>query len=133
MKSDIGLTGIWPTLSSFQTASATIEDSVGPAEAVDIDSYARWRHFVEKGSPLVNTGTGLTATFDFARPNRPVIVIDVEPNHLYLVRFTENLQKPKNSKEIARLRTSSRRTEQMTVPVQTKGKQGFWMIERIKD
>lgn len=133
MKSDIGLTGIWPTLTSFQSAKASVENSVGPAEALDIDSYARWRHFEEKGSPVINTGTGLNATFDFARPTRPVIVIDVDPNHLYLVRFSENLRHMKHGREIARLRTTSQKTERMTVPVQTTGKQGFWMIERIQD
>ena len=80
---------------------------------------------------MVNTGTGLNATFDFARPTRPVIVIDVDPNHLYLVRFSENLRHMKHGREIARLHTTSQKTEQMTVPLKTTGKEGFRMMEGI--
>lgn len=133
MKSDIGLIGIWPTLTAFQSEMGTVEDSNGPAESVDLDCYARWRHFVDKGAPIISTGTGLTATFDFARPNRPVIVIDVLPNHLYLVRLCPDLRNPKQGREMARLRTKTDRIERMEVPIEMKGERGFWIIERIKD
>lgn len=131
MKSDIGLLGIWPTLTAFQAKMETVEDTAGPAESVDLDCYARWRHFVEKGTPVI--GTGLTATFDFARPNRPIIVIDVLPNYLYVIRFSPDLKNPKHGREVARLRTSTDETERMEVPIEMKGPRGFWMIERIKD
>ena len=133
MKSHIGITGIWTTLTAFQTEMGLVEDAAGPAESVDLDSYARWRHFVEKGAPVISTGTGLTATFDFVRPNRPVIVVNVLPNHLYLVRFSQDLQKPKQGREVARLRTTSDKPERIEVPIEMKGDRGFWLIERIKD
>lgn len=133
MKSDIGLTAIWPNLSAFQTEMDLVENSVGPAEAVDLDSYARWRLAVEKDSPVIHVGTGLAATFDFAKPTRPVIIVDVKPDHLYIVRFSQDLENPKLGREIARLRSTSGETERMSVPLQTQGQRGFWLIERIKD
>ncbi|MDB4438237.1 hypothetical protein N9195_01465 [bacterium] len=69
MKPDICLSGIWSSLTAFQSAMASVEDNIGPAESVDIDSYARWRHFVEKGSPVINTGNGLTPPSTL--PNQP--------------------------------------------------------------
>ncbi len=80
---------------------------------------------------MLHTGTGLNAIFEFVRPIRPVIIIDVDPNHLYIVRFSEKLRYMKHGQEIARLHTTSQKTEQMTVPLKTTGKEGFRMMEGI--
>ncbi len=133
MKSDIGVSGIWPTLTAYETEMELVENSAGPAESVDLNSYARWRLAVEKDSPITHTGTGLSAAFDFAKPTHPVIVINVKPNHLYIVRFSQDLDNPKHGREVARLRTTTGKTERMIVPIETQGDRGFWMIERIKD
>jgi hypothetical protein len=135
MKSDIGLIGIWPNLTAFQNEMAVVENTTGPAQSVDIDNFARWRLAVKKSSPVIHS-TGVAVAFDFVKPTHPVIVIDAEPNHLYIVRLSHDLDDPRNAREVARLRTTSGRPEKMRIPLDLKSlraESGFWLIERIKD
>lgn len=132
MKPHVGVGAIWPNLSTFENVMEQVEDSTGPAESVDLDNYARWRLAIELGSPII-TGTGLDAVFDFAKPNRPVIHVEVKPNHLYIVRFTSDLKDPKQAREVTRLRTKLSQPERMSIPLEIQRNHGFWLIERIKD
>ncbi|MEJ6579084.1 MAG: hypothetical protein QNL68_04720 [Akkermansiaceae bacterium] len=132
MRSAVGAGEVWPNLTAFNAEMALVEDSVGAAESVDIDSYIQWREAVEHGSPVIG-GVGLDAIFDFAKPTRPVIIINVLPKHLYIVRFSTDLNNPKQGREVAKFRTRQSEPERMEIPLQIEGDRGFWMIERIQD
>ncbi len=132
MRSSIGLTGTWPSLTAFHAELALVENTIGAADSVDIDSYSQWREAVERDSPVIHVG-GLDAVFDFAKPDRPVVIIDVLPNHLYIVRFSTDLRNMKQAREVAKVRTQLRRTERIEIPLESVGDQGFWLVERIQD
>lgn len=132
MRSSLGLTGTWPTLGTFHAELALVENTIGAADSVDIDSYSQWREAVERDSPVIHVG-GLDAVFDFAKPDRPVVIIDVLPGHLYIVRFSTDLRNMKQAREVAKVRSQLRRTERIEIPLESVGDQGFWLVERIQD
>lgn len=132
VRSAIGAGEVWPSLSAFHLAIAEVEDSAGVADSVDIDSYIQWREAVDAGAPVIGT-VAVAAKFDFSKPTRPVVIIDVLPGHLYIVRFSEDLQNPKHGREVAKLRTKLSQSERVVVPLQDSGNSGFWTIERIRD
>ncbi|YCM42902.1 hypothetical protein V2O64_16460 [Verrucomicrobiaceae bacterium 227] len=132
MRSAVGSGEVWPSSGAFHSGMALVENSVGAAESVDIDSYIQWREAVEHSGPVIGS-VGLEAVFDFDKPTRPVIVVNVLPNHLYIVRFSTDLEDPKQAREVAKFRTSHSRPERMEIPLQVRGERGFWLIERIKD
>ncbi|MFT6181488.1 MAG: hypothetical protein ACJAQT_004251 [Akkermansiaceae bacterium] len=132
MKPHLGVGAIWPNLSTFENVMEQVEDNAGPADSVDLDNYARWRKAIAADAPIL-TGTGVNVLFDFDKPDRPIIHVEVKPNHLYLVRFSTDLQNPRQAREVARLRTKLNQPEKMSIPIETQSKSGFWLVERIKD
>lgn len=132
MRSAVGAGEVWPNLSSFHSALTMVEDGLGIADTVDIDSYIQWREAVDHSSPVIGT-VGVAAKFDFAKPDQPVVVIDARPGHLYIVRFSQDLQDPRHGREVARGRTPGRQVERVEIPLAVQGEQGFWTIEQIRD
>ncbi len=129
MRSNVGPGELWPTLTAYETEREIVEDATGAALSVDIDSYAHWRTAVEAG---YLTGT-IGNTIEWVTPSKLDCIFPGKPDHLYIIRFSEELDKIYSAPELMRLRNPSSQVEELRATIPVLGDRGFWVIESIKD
>lgn len=128
MRSNVGAGELWPSLAAYEAERAIVENTTGPAESVDIDSYAHWRTAVEAGITIAS----INGTMEFNDSNLDYVFTG-KPSHLYIVRFSTELDRIYNAPELMRLRNPEPESQLLRANIPTTANRGFWIIEAIKD
>jgi|GEM_PF-1259196 len=129
MRSTVGPGEIWPTLESYEIEREIVEDTTGATQSVDIDSYANWRTAVESGY----FAESISGTIEFADSSKLDYAFPGKPGHLYVVRFSSEIDGIRNAPELMRLRNPSPQVQSLRATIPVVGNRGFWIIETIKD
>lgn len=129
IRSTVGPGELWPTLAAYDDEREIVEDTTGAAESVDIDSYANWRNAVESGY----LGVSLGGTMEVTTDSNIDYVFPGKPSHLYIVRFSTELDGIRNAPELMRLRNHSSQVQPLRAKIPATTHRGFWVIETIKD
>lgn len=129
MRSAVGPGETWTTIADYDAERELVENTLGAADTVDIDSYAHWREAIKTGGPPPVIGV----TLSNATAANPVLTLEGVPGHLYIVRFAETPHLLHIAPELMRLRNTSPQIAPLRINIPTTTNQGFWLIERVKD
>jgi hypothetical protein len=129
MRSNVGPGELWPSLAAYEAEREIVEDATGAAQSVDIDSYANWRTAIESGYFT----TSISGTMEFDGSSNLDYIFPGKPSHLYIVRFSTELDGIYNAPELMRLRNPSSQDNPICATIPITGNRGFWVIETIKD
>ena len=132
---------LWPTILHFNAVMNDLEAVHAPDHSTDIENYAFWRWSIEETLPSVGDPISVTIALSDVTPwpgtggggdddDDPVLVFDGLPGFLYIVQHTTDPSRGQWA-DVAQLHTrSSREGEIIRVPVEVRGPQGFWRVER---
>lgn len=123
---DVGDT--WPTLADFNDMMETMEGFYG-TRATDIQKYSDWREEIN-AQPIMPA----TAFLQLATPLSGTIVIPTETNWIYSILHSSDLCLWKEVHRVkARDQGQGQGQGRIIYPVQFRGRQGYWKIQRFQE